>query len=146
MRILLFLFTLAIAALAALEFTPLTHLNNHYLLKSVDQQLVSEYRKKTSDEFNIALDKESLGKIFNKVADMVTTRVTLISSRKSSGIPLGRKKNKVIVHTRFLVENASEEPLESERYMIFTSNDNVNWRYVGESNAQNFYLNLVKVY
>jgi len=146
MRFLLFLSSLAIAALAALEFTPLTHLNNHYLLKSVDQQLVSEYRKKTSDDFNTALNNESLGKIFNKVADMVTTRVTLISSRKSSGIPFGRTKNKVIVHTRFLVENASEEPLESERYMIFTSNDNVNWRYVGESSMQDFYLNLVKVY
>ncbi|NNJ91796.1 MAG: hypothetical protein HKP55_08985 [Gammaproteobacteria bacterium] len=146
MRFLLFLFTLVTAALATLEFTPLTHLNNHYLLKSVDQQLVSEYRDKTSNEFSITLNNESLGQIFNKVADMVTTRVTLVSSRKSSGIPLGRKKNKVIVHTRFLVENISEEPLESERYMIFTSNDDVNWRYVGESSAQDFYLNLVKIY
>jgi len=146
MRFLLFLFTLVIAALAALEFTPLTHLSNHYLLKTVNEQLVSEYRKKTSGDFNNALQNESLGQIFNKVADMVTTRVTLVSSRKSSGIPLGRKKNKVIVHTRFLVENVSEEPLESERYMIFTSNDDVNWRYVGESSPQDFYLNLVTVY
>ena len=146
MRFILFLFSLAIVALATLEFSPLTHLNNHYLLKTVNHQLVSEYRKKTSSDFNIALDNESLGQIFNKVADMVTTRVTLVSSRKSSGIPLGRTKNKVIVHTRFLVENASEEPLESERYMIFTSNDDVNWRYVGESSMQDFYLNLVKVY
>jgi hypothetical protein len=146
MRFLLFLSTLAIVALAALEFSPLTHLNNHYLLKSVDQQLVTEYRNKTSNDFNIALNNESLGQIFNKVADMVTTRVTLVSSRKSSGIPVGRKKHKVIVHTRFLVENVSEEPLESERYMIFTSNDDVNWRYVGESSAQDFYLNLVKIY
>lgn len=146
MRFLLLLFTLVIAALAALEFTPLTHLNNHYLLKAVNQQLVSEYRQKTSGDFNTALKNESLGQIFNKVADMVTTRVTLVSSRKSSGIPLARKKNKVIVHTRFLVENASEEPLESERYMIFTSNDDVNWRYVGESSPQDFYLNLVKIY
>ena len=146
MRFLLFLFTLIIAAFAALEFSPLTHLNNHYLLKSLDQQLVSEYRKKNSNDFNIALNNQSLGQIFNKVADIVTTRVTLISTRKSAGIPLGRKKNKVIVHTRFLVENASEEPLESERYMIFTSSDNTDWRYVGESNASDFYLNLVKFY
>jgi hypothetical protein len=146
MRFLLFLFTLVIAVLAMLEFSPLTHLNNHYLLKSVDQQLVSEYRKKTSDDFNIALNRESLGQIINKVADMVTTRITLISSRKSSGIPVGRSKSKVIVHTRFLVENASEEPLEAERFMIFTSNDKVNWRYVGESNLPDFYLNLVKFY
>ncbi len=146
MRFLLFLFTLVIAALSVLEFTPLTHLNNHYLLKSLDQQLTNEYRKKTSNDFNIALDKHSLGQIFNKVADMVTTRVTLISTRKSAGIPLGRKKNKVIIHTRFLVENASEEPLEAERYMIFTSNDNTEWRYVGESNATDFYTNFVKFY
>lgn len=146
MRMLLFLSALVIAALAALEFTALTQLNNHYLLKTVDQQLVSEYRTKTSNDFNMALNNESLGQIINKVADMVTTRVTLISSRKSSGIPLGRKDNKVIVHTRFLVENASEEPLESERYMIFTSNDDINWRYGGESSARDFYLNLVKVY
>jgi len=146
MRFLLFISGLVIASLAALEFTPLTHLNNHYLLNSVNQQLVSEYRKKTSDDFNIALNNESLGQIFNKVTDMVTTRVTLVSSRKSSGIPFGRTKNKVIVHTRFLVENASEEPLASERYMIFTSNDNVNWRYVGESTISDFYLNLVKIY
>ena len=146
MRFLLFLFTLVIAALASLEFTSLTHLNNHYLLKSVEQQLVSEYRQKTSENLNMSLSNESLGQIFNKVADMVTTRVTLVSSRKSSGIPLGRKKNKVIVHTRFLVENASEEPLESERYMIFTSPDDINWRYVGESSTQDFYLNLVKIY
>lgn len=146
MRFLLFIFTLLTAAFAALEFTPLTHLNNHYLLKSLNQQLISEYRKKSTDNFNIDLSKDSLGKIFNKVADMVTTEVTLVSTRKSSGIPLGRKKNKVILHTRYLVENVSEEPLESERYMIFTSNDDVNWRYVGESNATDFYLNLVKIY
>lgn len=146
MRFLLFVSALIISALAILEFTPLTHLNNHYLLQSIDRQLVSEYRQKTSDDFDIALNKQALEQIINTVTDLVTTRVTLISTRKSSGIPVGRIKNKVIVHTRYLVQNASEEPLQAERYMIFTSNDDENWRYVGESNILDFYLNLVKVY
>ncbi len=147
MRILIFLLLLITSsALAMLEFTNVARLQNLSLINTLEQHLVEQYRSKTAKDFNQSLDSGSFGQILDKAADMVTTRVTLISARKSQGINLNNGPVTVIIQARYLVENSSEEPLESEQYLVFKSDDQQEWTYAGTASMEDFYLNFVRVY
>lgn len=147
MRILVFLILLiASSALATLEFTNVARLQNLSLINALELHLVEQYRSKTAKDFNQSLDSGSFGQILDRAADMVTTRVTLISARKSQGINLNNGPITVIIQSRYLVENSSEEPLESEQYLVFKSDNQQDWTYAGNAKMEDFYLNFVRVY
>ncbi|MEJ2212602.1 MAG: hypothetical protein P8Y20_00690 [Gammaproteobacteria bacterium] len=147
MRIIIFLLLLiSSAALATLEFTNIARLQNLSLINTLEKHLVEEYRSKTAKDFNQSLDSGSFGQILDRAADMVTTRVTLIATRKSQGINLNNGPVTVIIQARYLVENSSEEPLEKEQYLVFKSDNQQEWTYAGSATLEDFYLNFVRVY
>ena len=145
MRILLFLFTLIIMALATLQFSSFTQLNDPELIKHVQSYLLDEYREKSADQFNQSLENDSFGKILNRAADIFTTRVTMLNTSKSRGLKLKPGPLKGVVHVRFLVENSSEEPLETERYMNFLRLEDKSWAYTGPTSRRDYYLNFLSI-
>ena len=147
MRILVFLLLLiASSALATLEFSNIARLQNLSLINTLQQHLVDQYRTKTAKDFNQSLDSGSFGQIIDRAADLVTTRVTLISARKSQGINLNNGPVTVIIQARYLVENSSEEPLENEQFLVFKSDNQQDWTFAGNAELEDFYLNFVRVY
>lgn len=130
-----------------IEFGQYTRLGDATLIDALRHHLSSEYREKTADDFDRALSRESLGTILNRAADLITTRITLVATRQSSGVNLsGNSPGEVIVHARYLVENTSEEPFANERYLRFTRSETMPWQFAGDATRGDFYLNLMKIY
>lgn len=142
MRFILLILLIIAIALSTLLFSGYTDIRNPQLVKAIQSQLLVEYREQSADKFNRSLEEESLGRIFNRAADIFTTSVTLISTRKSQKISLGTPTS-VIIHARFFVENSSEEPLEAESYLRFTLNQDHDWIFDGPASANDFYLNFL---
>lgn len=142
MRFILLILLLIVIALSTLLFSGYTEIRNPQLVKALQSQLLVEYREQSADKFNRSLEEESLGRIFNRAADIFTTSITLISTQKSQQISLGTPAS-VIIHARFFVENSSEEPLEAERYLRFTLTQNHDWLYAGPASVNDFYLNFL---
>jgi len=142
MRFILLILFLIIIAFGSLLLSGFTDIRNPQLIQALQSQLLVEYREKSADKFNQSLEEESLGRIFNRAADIFTTTVTLITTRKSQQISLGTPTD-VIIHARFFVENSSEEPLEDETYLRFNLNQNHDWIYTGPATANDFYLNFL---
>ena len=145
MRLLLVIFILSTLLLSILQFSGITDLKNPQLIRLTQSQLLEEYREKSADRFNRSIEKEPLGKILHRAADLFTTTLTLVSTRKSQPIYFKNRPARVIIHARFLVENSSEEPLEDERYMVFSLDLNDDWAYIGNTTRQDFYLNFLGI-
>jgi len=144
MRILLLLITLIAISLATLQFSGITDLDDPKLIREVQSQLLEEYREQSASSFSESLKNDSLGKIINQAANLITTQVTLFSTQQSQSLFSDMVRNPVtIVHAQYLVENSSEEPLEDQSYLKFSKQNFNNWTYVGKSNATEFYLNFL---
>ena len=144
--LLIVILSVAVLLLSLMQFTSLTRVDDFRLVKAIQSELASQYRKETAQNFNQSLDTESLGRIFNRMADLVTTQVTLITTSKSQGINLHSPTPRVIVKAHYVVENTSEEPLESSRYLKFSTDTAGEWVYDGTATESEFYLHLFSIY
>ena len=145
MRLLLTLFILISLLLGVLQFSGIDKLENPHLIAQLRFHLLEEYREQSADRFNQSLEKESLGRIINRAADIFTTNIILVDTRQSQAISLNSSPDSVIIYVRFLVESSSEEPLEVSRYLKFRKIQGNNWVYQGDASVMDFYLKFLPV-
>lgn len=146
MRFILFILLLLIsAALGTLQFSDFAQLRDPALIQQVQLQLLEEFREKSTDQFNQSLEKEPIGKILHRAADIFTTRVTLVDTSKSQRFRMGNPPGPIIVYARFLVENSSDEPLETERYLHFRHHPESGWTYYGLTTSREYYKNFLTI-
>lgn len=145
MRLISLLLFLSVLILSVLQFSSIAELQDIQLIQSLETQLLDEYREKSADKLNQSFESDSLGKILHRAADIFTTRITLVSTRKSQSLFPGNTPPVIIIYARFLVENTSEEPLQASRYLRFSPLPDGNWQYTGDSEATDFYLNYLKI-
>ena len=145
MRMILSLLVLVSLVLGILQFSGIDKLQNPQLIRQLQVHLQDEYRDQSAHRFNQSLEKDSLGKILHRAADLFTTSITLVDTRQSQSILQGGSPDSVIIFARFLVENSSEEPLEVSRYLRFKRVPQNSWIYQGDASVLDFYLKFLPV-
>ena len=145
MRLVLLLFILVSLVLGMLQFAGIDKLENPQLIHQLQIHLQDEYRDQSAQRFNQSLEKDSLGKILHRAADLFTTNITLVDTRQSQSVLQSGSPDSVIIFARFLVENSSEEPLEVSRYLRFKRVLDNSWVYQGDASTLDFYLKFLPV-
>ena len=142
MRILLaFLLVISISAVGYLEFSSISDMDDLSLVGAVNEHLLEVNREQSAASFNQSLENESFGNILNRAADLLTTRVAIISMRKSEAIWARQSNRNVIVDVSYALEKTSSDTQQLQNYLLFTSVGPNQWVYRHNSSKTDFYLN-----
>jgi len=140
----LLLLVAILMAAGVYQFNQVSVVEDPALVRQAKAVLSDQFRSKTFQELSESLRAgDSFDILAGQAGSLMTQDVTLLAVRESRTLLPWKQSEEVVLQVDFVLEDRGSKIAAGRRYLRFAPTTDHGWRYLGETDFEGFYANLL---